>query len=828
MSKSVTLSQSINKQELKEEFLKLTSQEEYINKELQNYFRAFATSKSFHSQVSQPLSSRGATFESIDMTHGLTKIKNFTPCFEAMLQDSKKMTSQIDDCRALSDRLSGLVRRLDTMQIRAQHSLACTEDIMNLKDCKIKLCAAIDEKNLVSAVSYIRLVHEIDLKAAKTSDDYEIIIQKEQELKEMVQKEFSNAIASSNIKSVMALCPLLQTLGLEAEARDSFMEFVEKSIFVAISADASSVEGATTDPATGYAQALSSIFNSGVLIIQQYLPMVIQGMENSLGDVHFIRKLHKKCEKESGLVLKRYMKFRSIKETLSGLKNITQSNKIAINSADIHSLMDELALLIQYCCKYMKYLKNICHGAELKTRSPSTHNQLANSTAVNVPVIVTVFAGPTDFDKMVDELINKNYMEGEQWLMKSGLKNVLPKSIDDGVVKLDECFFVLQKCAFRALATNNIHAACAVLHYISDLLSSDLLSQASEMLFTSIAKISSVLQDHMNKYRKTIINSDEPAKSTTGTSLTIGIASAISLASTIGATNTENNNDDTHTFMTKDEDDPWGVSQTMEAFNVIELCMRYSDRLNKDISSAGARIFSNNDDNNSHSHQVNEEQKHPGSGKLSVRSKAPLASVASSELDKLKLCKEDFEAAKLSFSQLLRQGIDRLIPTVQIIVKELLTAVFGKSNSYGGLKFDEPDSTFDNQFIINLLPKVIITPLENMINITTMNLSDNNKNAMIQMLVDVTCERIESMITQTTFRFAGALKLEEIIRSITSLYTRHATVPIRNNFSRLREVMLVLTSDSTVSSLGNITDNFTQLTTADVEVFIGLRIDLNH
>lgn len=153
----------------------------------------------------------------------------------------------------------------------------------------------------------------------------------------------------------MLLCPLLQTLGLEAEARDNFLNFIEKNIFIAVSADASAVEGAT-DPSTGYAQALSNVFNSTYLIIQQYLPMVIQGLENSLGDVYFIRKLHKRCEQEAGMVLKRYMKYRSLKDTIAAVKASdgavsSSTGKMSIQPSDLHLVMDELALLIQYCCR---------------------------------------------------------------------------------------------------------------------------------------------------------------------------------------------------------------------------------------------------------------------------------------------------------------------------------------------------------------------------------------------------------------------------------------------------------------------------------------------
>ena len=91
----------------------------------------------------------------------------------------------------------------------------------------------------------------------------------------------------------MSLCPLLQTLGLETSARDKFLDFMTTSVFIAVSADGISV-GDTTDPATGYAQALSGVFSSSYLILQKYLPLVIQGMENSLGDVHFVAKLHER------------------------------------------------------------------------------------------------------------------------------------------------------------------------------------------------------------------------------------------------------------------------------------------------------------------------------------------------------------------------------------------------------------------------------------------------------------------------------------------------------------------------------------------------------
>lgn len=333
------------RKELEDHLLQLTLEEERVNEELQLHF-----SMLLGKQVSKGASTApsnawipSSIYESASFDKDLAKVENFAPVFETILQNAKKLNNQIEECHSLSERLSSIVRQLDTKQMRAQKALAVTEDILSLKDCKFKIIAAIEEKNLSAAVKYIRKVHEISEIAARTSEDYEIIVEKEQEVKELVRAEFQSAITESNTNLVMTLCPLLQTLGLEAEARDNFLEFMEQKVFIAISADGTSVEGAT-DPSTGYAQALSSVFNSTYLIIQQYLPMVIQGLENSLGDVFFLRRLHVRCETQAGLVLKRYMKWRAVRERMGALH---KGDIRGVNTAELHVILEELALLLQ-------------------------------------------------------------------------------------------------------------------------------------------------------------------------------------------------------------------------------------------------------------------------------------------------------------------------------------------------------------------------------------------------------------------------------------------------------------------------------------------------
>tara|TARA_B110000090_G_C13338885_1_gene430320 strand:- start:40 stop:1479 length:1440 start_codon:yes stop_codon:yes gene_type:complete len=438
-------------------------------------------------------------FDTAELSNNVKTIEEFSPYFEAMAEDSKKLGAVVDNCHVLSDRISVIVRRLDGMQIRAHHALACTEDIISLKESKVQLEQAIGESNLSLCVRLIQQVRKIGEEAASTSVDYNEILKQEKMVKDMVQSEFNAAIAANNLSDVMSLCPLLQSLDLEASARDQFLDFVAENVFIAVTADGASA-GESTDPATAYAHSLASIFNASYLILQKYLPMVIQGMETSYGDVHFLRRLHKKCEEEASSVLKRYLKFRNVKSLIVEIKSIgvdvtLRSNalstkggqnvdagddsSVATNETEIHVVLDELALLIQYCSLYSKYIHRLCVGAIDRPRDTIENKKdKQGKNESNKETAREIFPGPINFDKMVDELINNYYMEAERWLMHRSVKyccRALQSGDGDKDGAADECFYVLQRCGLRAIASNNIHAACAVLHFISDLLSSELL-----------------------------------------------------------------------------------------------------------------------------------------------------------------------------------------------------------------------------------------------------------------------------------------------------------------------------------------------------------------
>jgi hypothetical protein len=879
--------------ELEEELSRLIATEKEIDGELSQYFDVIAEGKSVSTGLSYESSS--------DLSHSLSKVEQFSPCFEVMTQGSSKLVNQIDECRGLSDRLSMMVRRLDDIQIRAQEALACTEDVINIKDCKIGVMTAIEEHNLPLAVSFIRQVHDIDQQAAKASDDYLAILEAEKEVCSLVRAEFEAAIQSSDIDLVLKLCPLLQTVGLEVEARDKFITFMEDNIFIGVSADAADID--STDHATAYAQTLASIFNNACLIYQQYLPVVIQGMEKSDGDVVFIRRLHNKCSKESGLVLKRYMKFRNVKSSiaaatasssvLSRMSN-TRNKKThgpgqPPQPAEMHQILDEIAIILQYCCSYAQYVTLLCKGAEDRPRehslppppTPTSGDPTEPSTHVSTVRVerVRVFGGPCDFDQMVDELINSYYVEGEHWLMLWGIECVTKavkksstgknnnteimtngdsgydENADNDSGDFDGCFFVLQRCSQRAVATNNIHAACAVLHFMADHLSNDLLHFLTQELESAVNGLSVYITAVMHDILKT--NSSPGGKDSIsgiakGLALTKGLQSVFSSRIGVGGGGGGEQQQ-------QDQDSPQGTQQeveAMEVFNSVELCARYTTSLRREIASTSREVFGT--DVNS----VTDDGDGDDGSSLAV----------TDSLAKINMCLENFDECRECFVQAINNAYANLVANCDTLMVQVLTQVLGE------IHFEYEGDAFDEQEGVQMVPKVLVAPFEILIGLCTESLNDTNKDLLIGMLVTAYASSMERFISevfifcfcvvctkqlptqqykcftnnvsslvfvlQTTFSFAGSIKLEDCVRALNHSFAQLSTVSLRAKFSRLREVLLVLTSEASLlpappslspSSSGASLNpslpltqlhNLSQLSEAEAHSYLTLRIDL--
>ena len=493
----------------------------------------------------------------------------------------------------------------------------------------------------------------------------------------------------------------------------------------------------------------------------------------------------------------RYMKYRKIKDIIAKLQqeqatgttteDSKDSKKGTPTSSEIHAVLDELALLIQYCCMYARYLTQLCVGAESRERVPSSGKENKEGQSQEQEKILVFPDGKTTFEKMVSELINRYYMEGEQFLMKSSMEKAFEDRDDTEISGLDECFFVLQRCGHRAVATNNIKGACGVLHMISDLLLSDLLLQVTALLNMAVTKITTTVVDQT---KKCLIAQGDASQTVSDGSVDITsvLKGASSLASSI--TGQQSTGDIADAAEVMNEADKYGLNSSVENFNVVEICSKYTERLRKEVQVASDQVFT-----------VEEEK------------------------DKMKLCLEDFESVKMAYAQVLRTGSEQLVTALQASLRDVISFYLGRNGLMGGVKLELEDEQFDMQPAVAMLPKALVHPIEQMVDICTSTMSDENKDMIVGLMANACCEKIEQFIYQSTFSFAGALKLDECFRALSNMFSRYSTAPIRGKFSRLREICQVLTADVS-GGVGSVAvDTYSHLIASEVSAFIALRVD---
>ena len=270
--------------------------------------------------------------------------------------------------------------------------------------------------------------------------------------------------------------------------------------------------------------------------------------------------------------------------------------------------------------------------------------------------------------------------------------------------------------------------------------------------------------------------------------------------------------------------DEYGTDESIDVFNLAEKLSRFTQRLSTEVLSSGETVFG-----------IFIPPSNSSSGGF-AKKKISNKKVEVKETDKLWLCKSDFENTFKSYSIALNNEFERLGYSCNKLLKDALTGLLGPKGPLGGVRFDFADNEFDNQPSIALLPGSIVTPVELMAKICVKELSDSNRFIMLHLLAEATCERIEHYITQTSFRFAGALKFEECVRAIISMLTKissqysigstaHNGASFRGKFSRLRELMLVLTSDVRGGAASNFADSLSQLTLTEAQTIISLRLD---
>ena len=101
----------------------------------------------------------------------------------------------------------------------------------------------------------------------------------------------------------------------------------------------------------------------------------------------------------------------------------------------------------------------------------------------------------------------------------------------------------------------------------------------------------------------------------------------------------------------------------------------------------------------------------------------------------------------------MHTGAEQLVNQLQQSLKDIIVFNLGRNGYLGGVKFELDDDQFDQQPSVGMLPKSLVTPIENMVDLSTSSMSENNKDIIVGLLANICCEKIEQFIYQVCIFF---------------------------------------------------------------------------
>ncbi|TFJ85210.1 hypothetical protein NSK_003633 [Nannochloropsis salina CCMP1776] len=435
------------------------------------------------------------------------------------------LTEHVYGCQELAEKMSSSVRELDERQMRVQRVLAMVEDIINLKTCAEGVARALEEDDLLDATSYVRQFHSIEGASAKASGHYNVLVAAEARLKETVLRRVHLAVSRSELDDVFKFCPLLGPLGLAKEGASIYESFAERLLKEGLDP---LVAETSKLPAV---QLLPKIYNTAAGFLQRHLPLVSHGFKQVDADVSLIRLVQRECEDAAIPVIRRFLEDKGVAEKCRAVAEASRGDdgldggafharkegghrrrgaqasggegEEALPIGEMDGLMDALALVIQHTESYDRFLRHVA-AEVLETGRDLGAPVLPVVTDLNgaVAEVAGPFALLEDYVMrasvakalQIDELpalAPLSLVQAGTSLVASGAGIASIGEGDDLLLStgrgdspltssaVDDSFYVLRRCARRALVTGHAGTASAIINYINGALSDELMSVLS-------------------------------------------------------------------------------------------------------------------------------------------------------------------------------------------------------------------------------------------------------------------------------------------------------------------------------------------------------------
>ena len=413
------------------------------------------------------------------------------------------------------------------LEKKAQH---VEDEILDLTHClDLRRYAAVaaaevqDENISTAAADAIKSYREIYAMSSEKSrimaDCDERFRRVERSLVKSVLQQYETSVGAGDLESLSHLTPLIGILDLADQGVSLYLKYSKACIDEAMSA-LSTDEHST--PSHEIIHSLAKVFNTGVTHLRHHLPMVAHALGSADGDVGLVQLVNAEVEKRAVALLKDVTKERDLPNLCERADEISSlieekcvsgegvfENDFDGNSggglqqvddcgfsqdigeiADLDSLLDEVALVLQYSESYERFIRHAADEVEKARKYRIAMDKSSTSKDIKSIEVLDRFSV---LNEVVTE-IGGFYSELEKTLMLAGMQRAfyhgisvdskyyteVATSVSNDETQIgskalqtsliEETFFAAQNSTRRAYATGQTSLACAATNFCADAL----------------------------------------------------------------------------------------------------------------------------------------------------------------------------------------------------------------------------------------------------------------------------------------------------------------------------------------------------------------------
>lgn len=752
-----------------------------------------------------------------DLHSRVERVRGSASELSAVSQDARKLGDDLRSTAELAQRAIEPVRRIDAAHGRARAALERVDDILDLQGCLGGIKSALRENDLLGAATTLRRFHAVQKTVPVSDADREIMKEAEEQLVAIVTRQFDEAVAAHDLEAVNRGSQLMNLLGKEEQGADQYFDFLKRQVRASAEEANSRARGSFaggSDDRGVAVNALSAIFQVAADLLGQAEPIALANFAGEDGPARALLAVNEVTDSVAGKVVAEFLATRRLKEAFEARTafidadldevNLEESSGSGPSVYELDALLDEVALVSQRCVSYLRLTRGKARYLDAVSAGESAAGGSTGGGAAEGLGVMQRLKRHSELEQNIAELAGIFSCLEEAFMVYSTRKAISIDEVMEGSVVsscVEDIFYVLRKCARRAVATGDSDCACSVVNHVCAVLTQRLYAELDLRIgqigrhkeqtldLTHEAQYEGLMDALSEMWPMVEKNGDAGGNSLLGASAldlstaSLGGASPAGLGGSGAADGSGSADGETPTITA--EAAFWCLSvNSMEA--TAENVATVKATLEEEVS----LVF--NDD---------------------------LESV------KLASCIEELDNVRADFRKRLQTGMTKLCASLSPRLRGAIGVLDGASSI---VKYELSEEEFSANEDFNPFAREFLGAIERILSPYSSSLSASLYRTMVFKVAGYLSKQIESSLKRRRVNQLGALQFDRDVRALVTFFVARSSRAVRDKFARLLQCAQVLGVDSPseISGLVELAGDEWQLSDADAKAIVGLRSDI--